>query len=500
MMLRWMAVWVLLWVSAAAGAQELVRANINTLQVCDLDVAIKPAFTEDECQNVNALNTEFEGKHFWLRATVDIPEGYLEKHVPLGLYLAGKISSEAYINGGFVGRNGQPGVTAPEETPGKMDFIFYVNRSQLNTGLNTIDLRLSSFHGYIKLHSPIHMIAIGKYQRPGTYILRYYVPSFIPLGVLIIGALYFGAIAFRSGQDKTAILVPLAALFAAGQLVSEVSRGVFPYEYPFHDIRLILILLFALLCGSCLLLHVIFRFVDKGKIWVIGAAFALVLARVFFEAGFDGRSFYALLSPIVLSAVITAFYTYKRRPKAAVYFIVLTVFSILIYQTPDGFLDIYFYYIVAGLLLFLFGQQIKSIVEEKHLRITEQSRADKLQQALDQFQNSEENNNVSSIAVSRGDRVDYIDVNSIIYCKGARDYVELILQKEGGLLHSGTLSELEQSLSASFLRVHRSYLVNMSLIQSLKRESSGSGILILTTGDEVPVSRRIMPTVKKALA
>ncbi|WP_353507001.1 LytTR family DNA-binding domain-containing protein [Pseudoalteromonas sp. SCSIO 43201] len=69
----------------------------------------------------------------------------------------------------------------------------------------------------------------------------------------------------------------------------------------------------------------------------------------------------------------------------------------------------------------------------------------------------------------------------------------------GSVLHNNSLSELESTLPATFLRVHRSYIVNTQFITPLSRSASGTGILHLSTGDEVPVSRRVMPKVRDAL-
>jgi DNA-binding LytR/AlgR family response regulator len=84
--------------------------------------------------------------------------------------------------------------------------------------------------------------------------------------------------------------------------------------------------------------------------------------------------------------------------------------------------------------------------------------------------------------------------------------VDLYLRDNKHILFSGNLKELETQLPSTFLRVHRSYLVNMDYIQSLSNKSSdqqktpaGGGFLLLNGGYEVPVSRRIMPMVRSAI-
>ncbi len=67
------------------------------------------------------------------------------------------------------------------------------------------------------------------------------------------------------------------------------------------------------------------------------------------------------------------------------------------------------------------------------------------------------------------------------------------------MLHNATLNELEESLPPTFLRVHRSHIVNTAHVRTLKREASGVGALVLSDGSEAPVSRRVMPKVRVAL-
>ena len=93
-----------------------------------------------------------------------------------------------------------------------------------------------------------------------------------------------------------------------------------------------------------------------------------------------------------------------------------------------------------------------------------------------------------------------ISTNQIGYCRGASGYAEIMLLDGREILHSVTLAELEDTLPATFLRVHRSYLVNTEFVQSLERDPAGTGMLTLTDGSEIPVSRRVMPQVRQALA
>jgi DNA-binding LytR/AlgR family response regulator len=81
---------------------------------------------------------------------------------------------------------------------------------------------------------------------------------------------------------------------------------------------------------------------------------------------------------------------------------------------------------------------------------------------------------------------------------GAGDYVELHLVDRRTMLHSGSLAALEKELPQLFLRVHRSHIVNLEQITGLIRLPSGVGELHLRNGLVLPVSRRVMPQVRRA--
>jgi two-component system, LytTR family, response regulator LytT len=64
-----------------------------------------------------------------------------------------------------------------------------------------------------------------------------------------------------------------------------------------------------------------------------------------------------------------------------------------------------------------------------------------------------------------------------------------------------TLRALEQRLPSSFLRIHRSYIVNISFIQQLSRDLSSNLILRLKTPNcpELTVSHTYVPSVRRIL-
>jgi DNA-binding LytR/AlgR family response regulator len=104
-----------------------------------------------------------------------------------------------------------------------------------------------------------------------------------------------------------------------------------------------------------------------------------------------------------------------------------------------------------------------------------------------------------TLRINNNNKTELINIANVTYFKGAGDYVEVALTSGEIFLHSDKMTELESNLPSTFLRVHRSYIVNTALITLLERKQTGVGILSLENGETVPVSRRIMPSARDQL-
>lgn len=496
-MMRHLIWLVFLLASLPAWSQAVPYRAVQPVAVCSgLSPDSVPTFAEPTCRTKAILPLDPQGRFVWVKAQVDITPQILATEVPLGLFVSAKAATWAYINGELVGTNGVPSRDPREETPGKADAVFRLNPSLLRPGANDIVFAMSGHHSVLTLPAPVTVLLVGPYVRPGDFLLRQYLPSLPLLGILLLGSLYFSAQAIRSRGTEPSILLPAATLFATLQLLVEVSRAVIPYSYPYHDGRLGLIILFAAGFGACLLVHVVSRFEAKRKKILIPLGLVLVAAVIFLTRSYDDKAAFAIMVPAILGALVTGAAALRGAPFARLYTVLLALASFGIHQTTSEFLDVYFYYLVALLLLFLFWIQLQTLAEAKAKQADEKARADQLQLALDQ---SRERGAPTGIGVKSAGSVEMVAADTLVYCKGARDYVELMLKDGNSKLHSGSLTELEEELPPTFLRVHRSYLVNTAFVDKLVRDTSGTGTLTLSTGDTVPVSRRIMPRVRKAL-
>jgi two-component system LytT family response regulator len=95
---------------------------------------------------------------------------------------------------------------------------------------------------------------------------------------------------------------------------------------------------------------------------------------------------------------------------------------------------------------------------------------------------------LNKIAVPSGNRILFIETLDIIYIKGEGAYAEIFCQNNIKHLVSRNLKNFEDILCFDnrFIRVHKSYIVNMSFCNSFHKSDGGS--LILKNGQNIPIS------------
>lgn len=96
-------------------------------------------------------------------------------------------------------------------------------------------------------------------------------------------------------------------------------------------------------------------------------------------------------------------------------------------------------------------------------------------------------------------RTDIIRVSDIVRFAGADDYVEVVTTGGRSLLHYDRLDKLERQLPPSFVRTHRSHIINTQQVLQLLVIGRGQHAVETSDNQHVPVSRRRLRTVKKAL-
>jgi two-component system LytT family response regulator len=89
---------------------------------------------------------------------------------------------------------------------------------------------------------------------------------------------------------------------------------------------------------------------------------------------------------------------------------------------------------------------------------------------------------------SRG-RILFLPVSDIRWIGAEGNYVRLSTATESHLLRE-TMAHLEERLDPrGFLRVHRSFIVNLKYVKEVRREASGDSVVIMESGHKVALGR-----------
>jgi hypothetical protein len=480
-----------LWWSLPLAAQASQSSDV--VRVCAVERAVAlptvpPDFTGCQTQSRRDLNPQGQllwVEWLWYNTQVMDP--------PLALFISGKQSSRVYLNGVLVGQNGEPAVGKEAETAGLMDAVLPLPDELIQVGENRFHILLSAHHGWLTLSQPIHRLYVGPHHRPGNEILRHYWPSLLPFGVLVLG-LFYVLISIRLNQLPAHVWwLPLMALLAATQLFVEVSRGIVPYAYPWHDLRLLLILFCSLGFGLCLLAFVLRH--SRPVPGSLKAGWLLLLAlMLWWVPGFDSKTFLALLVPVATALVRLLPDAWRGRQPQRLMSVLLSAFGLVMLLSVLSFMDTVYYYAVALLIFLLLGQQARSTRDQQLATL---ERARQLEQIIEQRQLAE---HTGRITLRSAGKTEWLMIRDLAYGQAAGDYVELFDVHGTSKLYHGTLSELVEELPAAFVKTHRSYLVNSALITALQRIPTGVGEVVLSTGARVPVSKRILPHIREQLS
>jgi len=103
------------------------------------------------------------------------------------------------------------------------------------------------------------------------------------------------------------------------------------------------------------------------------------------------------------------------------------------------------------------------------------------------------------VVIKKSGKIHVISTADINYLEAQDDYV-MIYTNDGRYLKQQTMKYFEKHLDPQqFVRVHRSYIANITCIERIEPYEKSNFILILKDGNKVPVSRNGMQVLKENL-
>lgn len=95
----------------------------------------------------------------------------------------------------------------------------------------------------------------------------------------------------------------------------------------------------------------------------------------------------------------------------------------------------------------------------------------------------------SRISIPTSKSIELVDLDDILYISAERSYCLIHTSDNNKILSSKSLKEVENEIPQdSFIRIHKSYIVQMKYVK--RYEHQDGGILVLKNGDSLPISRR----------
>jgi Histidine kinase len=362
-----------------AADQSTYPLWIERVLLCPVDqgeVAL-PHFDEQVCRATPLAKIDPARRLLWIRAHVTITD---EPPQPLALYFSAQASSQAFVNGIWLGSNGRPSVTPSREVTGMLDHEFYVPPGLLHSGDNIVALKLSAQQLPEGTHAPLHRLGLAGYGSLKGYILRSYLPTLAVSGALVLaGLLFFAAFTLDRRQFST-ILLALLALTATAQLGAEVWRGVAPYGYPVHQTRVLTIMLLAALNASLLAAFLAARFRSVGVAKAAAASAVLSLFAMVAVPDPESRTVTILAMAALLGLAIASRALLRGQPGARLTVVGLALYLVLLLLIgPREFLSRDFYIAVSVLMAALFVDQLLALRRDRVARAEAESRAARLE-------------------------------------------------------------------------------------------------------------------------
>lgn len=139
-------------------------------------------------------------------------------------------------------------------------------------------------------------------------------------------------------------------------------------------------------------------------------------------------------------------------------------------------------------LLFISNRSLNSKLENSNEDIAEMEIVNKPVVTREDESAEKENGFIERIALKTGQKIHVILVPDIVYIQSNGDYVQLITEN-GKYIKEETMKYFEANLHPQkFVRIHRSYIVNVEKIARIELFEKNSQMLILKNGHQIKAS------------
>ncbi len=129
-------------------------------------------------------------------------------------------------------------------------------------------------------------------------------------------------------------------------------------------------------------------------------------------------------------------------------------------------------------------EELMTSIEKAKRKKSEEDKTRQLEMLLANFDQKSEQQN---ICLSTADGIEFVKLDSILYCEANGSYTNFIFENKQKLIVSKNLKEYESILrDHDFMRVHNSFLISLKKVK--KYVKSDGGYILMNNGDTVSIS------------
>mgnify|MGYP005623857885 CR=1 FL=1 len=141
-----------------------------------------------------------------------------------------------------------------------------------------------------------------------------------------------------------------------------------------------------------------------------------------------------------------------------------------------------------------FSEAVKKLKNRIDNKTEDKHHLDKIRK---HFEESKEK--INRVVIKKSGKIHVISTMDINYVEAQDDYV-MLYTKEGRFLKQQTMKYYEKHLDPEqFIRIHRSYIVNVQSIERIEPYEKTNFIMVLKDGHKISVSRSGMQLLKERL-
>jgi len=463
------------------GEESLWRAG--DVRHADQDVAGAQAlaFEDGEWRHGRYWTASAQDQIGWVRWQV--PDALMSDTQPLAVELSGPFSAEIYFNGVIVGQKGVLPTSEMAEQAGPIDSVTALPSASVRSTGNLIAVRFASTRAGYSPTAVLQSLAITPYRPDARRSLRLYALTLGVAGVLVVLAISSGRLAWERRDSRLYVLMGgLVALILAA--LAEMSRAYVNYTYDWHQPRQVLILLGTSVFIASLTVFCVWRWPGSGRLATnlrlggLALTALIAIAGTLGFGGYDGKIVWVSFIGLVFCAVWTLWQGVVSERWALSVCLVLLVLIGFNLVAPGAFIDRGLYAVVAVAMSdFLFRMT-------DHLSPLDEVEPETSEQVL---------------SVQTSGRLYRVPVSDVVMLKAAGNYTEVHRTCGDWLLDQRGLAAVLECEVPGFLRIHRSYAVNLNQVEALLTRPGSRYAIQLKAGGEAPVGRSRVQAVRDAL-